>query len=76
MDVSGPGPIGPRDSDCAHHKPGDSGHDHAGHDHGDHADHAGQEDHAGHDHDYRGAPRRSLIITLTLISGFMVAEVI
>ena len=54
--------------------------DHAGHDHeehGGHDDHAGH-DHAGHDHahDLRGASRRSLIIALSLISVYMVAEVV
>ena len=48
--------------------------DHAGHGHDDHSGH----DHAGHDHahDLRGASKRSLVIALTLITTFMVAEVI
>ncbi len=62
-----------------------SEHDHAGHGHGDHDDH---DDHSGHDHsghghghhdhahDLRGASKRSLIFALTLISTYMVAEVI
>ena len=55
--------------------------DHSGHGHHDHSDH-GHRDHAGHghddhhDHDFRDASRRSLIIALVLISGFMVVEVI
>ena len=56
------------------------GHDHddahAGHDHDAHAGH----DHHGHAHDHaaelREASRRSLIIALVLIGGFMVVEVI
>ena len=59
------------------------GHDaHAGHDHGghdDHDDHSGH-DHHGHAHDHaaelREASRRSLVIALVLIGGFMVVEVI
>ena len=51
---------------------------HAGHHHDDHADH---DLHAGHDHDdhaaeLRGASRRSLALALTLISSYMVAEVV
>ncbi len=71
-------------SDHAHH------HDHDHHDHGHHghSDHSrGDHDHDdhghghhGHDHDhshdYREAGRRSLFISLFLISGFMIAEVI
>ena len=41
-------------------------HRHGGHDHG-------QDDHS---HDFRDASRRSLIIVLTLITGYIVAEVI
>ena len=52
-------------------------HDHGGHD--DHDDHSGH-DHHGHAHDHaaelREASRRSLVIALVLIGGFMVAEVI
>ena len=58
------------------------GHDHdahEGHDHDDHDSHAGH-DHHGHAHDHaaelREASRRSLIIALVLIGGFMIAEVI
>ncbi len=53
----------------------DHGHDDHGHDHDDHG-HGGH----GHDHDHaselRGASRRSLIISLVLISTYMVAEVV
>ncbi|MYK56830.1 MAG: cation transporter [Acidimicrobiia bacterium] len=48
--------------DHSHH----SGHDHGGHDHGGH----------DHSHDLRGASKRSLIVALVLIAGFMFAEVI
>ncbi len=54
-------------------------HDHSGHSHDDHGhDHHGHDDHTHHDHshDYREAGRRSLVISLFLISGFMIAEVI
>ena len=53
-------------------------HGHGGHDdHGSHDDH-GHDDHGhgGHAHDFREASRRSLIISLILISGYMVAEVV
>ena len=54
--------------------------DHAGHDHAAHAGH-GHDDHSGHDHhdhshDFRDASRRSLIISLSLIGSYMVAEVV
>ena len=67
------------------------GHDaHAGHDHDDHDAHAGHDhdahdDHAGHDHhghahdhaaELREASRKSLIIALILIGGFMIVEVL
>ena len=54
--------------------------DHEGHDH--HDDHAGHDhhghDHGGHDHahELRQTSRRSLIIALSLISTYMVAEVV
>ena len=53
----------------AKEQPGGHHEAHAGHDH---------DDHAGHDHaaELREASRRSLIIALVLIGGFMVAEVI
>ncbi len=56
-------------------------HDHDDHDHDSHAghdDHAEHDDHAGHDHaaELRGASRRSLAFALTLISSYMVAEVV
>lgn len=44
-------------------------HDNHGHGHDDHGRHE-------HSHDFRDASRRSLIIALTLITGYMVAEVI
>ena len=50
------------------------GHDHDGHDHDGH-DHDGH-DHDGHSHDYTDVNRRSLVIALILIGGFMIAEVI
>ncbi len=61
------------------HEHGHAGHDH-GHDH-DHDDHGHDHghDHAhGHDHhhDLRGASKRSLIIALSLISGFMIVEIV
>ena len=78
------------DDDHAGHDHDDhAGHDHAGHDHAGH-DHAGHDhdDHAGHDHDdhdhaehshahdLREASRRNLTISLVLISGYMVAEIV
>ena len=60
-------------------------HDHDDHDHGSHDDHDheghddhGHDDHGHHDHshDFRDASRRSLIIALVLITGYMIAEVI
>ena len=51
--------------DHGHH----DGHDHGGHDHHDHSGH-------DHSHELRLASRRSLIISLTLISTYMLAEVI
>ena len=49
----------------------DHGHDARGHDHHGHG-------HGGHDHahDLRGASRRSLIVSLVLISTYMIAEVV
>ena len=67
--------------DHAGHDHAAHGHDdHAGHDHAAHAGH-GHDDHAGHDHhdhshDFRDASRRSLIISLSLIGSYMVAEVV
>ena len=58
------------------------GHDHDhGHDDHDHDDHGHDHGHGhGHDHDhshdYREAGRRSLVISLILIGGFMIAELI
>ena len=55
--------------------------DHAGHDHDEHGHGHGEHDYDGHDHhdhahDLRGASRRNLIIALTLISTYMLAEVV
>ena len=70
------------DAHTGHDHNAHTGHDHdahAGHDHDDHDDHSGH-DHHGHAHDHaaelREASRRSLVIALVLIGGFMVAEVI
>lgn len=55
-----------------------SNHSHSDHlqDHDDH-DHNGHgHDNHDHSHDYREAGRRSLFISLFLIGGFMIAEVI
>ena len=71
----------------AHDDHSGHGHDaHAGHDHGAHDDHAGHghDDHSGHDHgdhdhhdhDLREAGRRRLFVSLGLIGGYMVAEII
>ena len=65
--------------DHGHHDHDDHGHDddhgHGGHD--DHDDHGhGGHDHSGHAHDFRDASRRSLIISLVMITGYMFAEVI
>ena len=52
-------------------------HDHAGHDHG-HGGHGHDHGHGGHDHahDLRGASKKSLILALALIGGFMFVEVV
>ncbi len=59
-----------------------AGHDHnphAGHDHDPHAghDHHGH-DHAHHDHahDFRSASKKSLVLALVLITGYMAAEIV
>ena len=59
-----------------HHHHGTGDHS----DHHDHSDHGHEHDthgHGGHDHshDLRGASKRSLVIALVLIGGFMLAEV-
>ena len=74
------------DHDDHGHDHDDHGHDHDTHDEHGHDDHGhgGHDDHGhgghGHDHDHaselRGASRRSLIISLVLISTYMVAEVV
>ena len=56
-----------------------SGHDHAGHGHDDHSGHDHHDHgHGGHDHaaELRGASKRSLALSLSLISSYMVAEII
>ena len=55
----------------------DHDHDHSGHDH-DHSAGHDDHDHAGHDHshDFTDVNRRSLVIALALIGGFMIAEVV
>ena len=53
----------------------ESGHSHHHDDH-DHSGHSHGHDHHDHSHDYREAGRRSLFISLFLIGGFMIAEVI
>ena len=58
--------------DRAGHGHDDQGHDdHSGHDHHDHG-------HGGHDHaaELRGASKRSLAFSLSLISSYMVAEIV
>ncbi len=61
-----------------HDHGGHDDHGHEGHDHGGHDDHEGHDHHghAGHAHDFRKASRRSLIISLVLISSYMIAEVV
>ena len=54
---------------------GSARHDHSGHSHDQgHDDHGHNDD--DHDHDFREAGRRSLLISLFLIGGFMIAELI
>ncbi len=57
-----------------HDEHGHDEHDHDAHDHDDHDGH----DHAHHDHahDLRGLSRRRLTISLFLIAGYMLAEII
>ena len=58
---------------------GSARHDHSGHSHDQgHDDHGHNDDDQGHDHDhdFREAGRRSLLISLFLIGGFMIAELI
>ena len=67
-----------------HDDHGHEGHDHddhghEGHDHDDHDDHGHEghdHGHAGHAHDFREASRRRLIVSLILITGYMIAEVV
>lgn len=61
----------------SHEEHGHNDHCHDEHDDHDHDDH-GHDDHAGHDHSahLRETSRRSLIIALVLIGGFMIVEVI
>ena len=57
--------------DHSHDDHGHDDHGHGGHGHDDHG-------HGGHDHahDFKESSRRSLTIALTLITGYMVAEVV
>ena len=74
----------PNSHDHEGHDHGHEGHnhdDHEGHDHGheghDHGDHEGHgHGHHDHAHDFRSASRKNLIIALTLISTYMLAEVV
>ena len=67
-------------SDAGHDHHDHDHHDHSAHDHHDEHDEHGHHahDHGGHDHTHelRLASRRSLLIALSLISTYMVAEVI
>ena len=64
------------DAHAEHEHAGQNHDDHSGHDHDDHSGH----DHSGHAHNHaaelREASRRSLIIALFLIGGFMIVEVL
>ena len=68
--------------ECDGHEPHAHDHeDHAGHDHDEHGHGRGEHECDGHDHhdharDLRGASRRNLIIALTLVSTYMLAEVV
>ena len=68
-----------------HDEHGHEDHDHGDHEHDDHDEHEGHDhdDHEGHNHghhdhahDFRSASRKNLIIALTLISTYMLAEVV
>ena len=63
--------------DHGHDDHDDQGHDDHGHDNHSGHDHHGH-DHSGHDHaaELRGASKRSLAFSLTLISSYMVAEIV
>ncbi len=82
---SGGGPAFRHSAQPTGGRPGHDHGDHEGHDHGDHEghDHGDHEGHDGHDHGYhdhvhdlRGASRRSLFIALTLITTYMIAEIV
>ena len=70
------------DAHAGHDHDAHAGHDHdahAGHDHDAHAGH----DHHGHDHghhdhahDFRSASKKSLVLALVLITGYMAAEIV
>ena len=78
------------DDHAEHDHDAHAGHDHGcangssehgggqGHDAHAHDDHSGHDhdDHEGHDHDLREAGRRRLLVSLGLIGGYMVAEII
>jgi cobalt-zinc-cadmium efflux system protein len=73
------------DDHAGHDHDDHTGHDHddhTGHDHDDHDGHD-HDDHAGHDHgahshahDLRESSRKNLLISLVLISTYMVAEIV
>ena len=71
---------GSHDDHEGHDHPGHGAHE--GHGHDSHDDHAGHDhhghDHGGHDHahELRLASRRSLLVSLGLISTYMIAEVV
>ena len=56
--------------------PSDSHDDHDGHDHDDHGHEGHDHSHHDHAHDLRGLSRRRLSLSLLLIAGYMLAEVI
>ncbi len=70
------------------HHDHDSHDDHDGHDHGEHTGHDSHDDHDGHDHhghdhgghdhahELRLTSRRSLVVSLVLITTYMIAEVV
>ena len=73
------------DTHAGHDHGEHEGHDHDAHAGHDHDAHEGHDDHSGHDHsghahdhaaELREASRKSLIIALVLIGGFMIVEVL
>ena len=67
---------GNNDDHDGHDDHGHEGDDHGDHGHDDHGHEGHDHGHAGHAHDFREASRRSLIISLILITGYMVAEIV